>query len=102
VKYRVKPLEVDAIRWTGDNLAEVQAFVGRMRNQDGDVDVPKFRIERVLHTPLGRALLWAEARNMWVEVPVGWWVVENTRGALDRCSPEAFDRTFDVVEVVLS
>ena len=28
MKYRKKPVEVEAIRWTGDNLDGIKAFVG--------------------------------------------------------------------------
>ena len=28
MKYRKKPVVVEAIRWTGDNLDEIKAFVG--------------------------------------------------------------------------
>ena len=40
-RFRTKPFEVDALQWTGDNLAEVLAWAGRHAapQPDGDLMV---------------------------------------------------------------
>lgn len=96
MRYRNKPKEVEAVRWSGDNLAEVQAFVGRMQNQDGDVDVPRFREDPVAWTTHDRAYLWVEANQAWVPVPKGQWILKDSAGFYP-CRPDIFAMTYEPV-----
>jgi hypothetical protein len=71
----------ERIQWTGDNLADVQAFVGVMENMDGDVSIVRFLEpealnhagERIWDDP--RPRLWIEEIKRWVPVDVGEWIV---------------------------
>jgi hypothetical protein len=84
-RYTRKPVEYEdfeAIQWTGLNLAEVQAFVGRNQNMDGDVDSPRFfepeardeEGERIWN--VGLAHLWEEDYKRWQPVQVGDYILK--------------------------
>lgn len=72
------------IQWTGDNLADVQAFVGIMENMDGDVRTARFLEpealdedgDRIWEDP--RARLWVEEVTHWVPVDIGDWIVRRS------------------------
>lgn len=99
-KYRKKPIDVEAIKWTGSNLAEVQQFVGVMQNMDGDVSTVRFLEqksrnddgERIWNNP--SAHLWVEANLAWVPVPVGQWVLKD-RAGFYPCRADIFDETYE-------
>jgi hypothetical protein len=72
----------DRIQWTGDNLAEVQAFVGVMENMDGDVSTVRFLEPEALNYAGeriwedSRPRLWIEEIKRWVPVDVGEWIAQ--------------------------
>ena len=90
---RKKPVTVDTLEWTGDNLEEVQDFVGLTP----DCTQPGFAVE-----PDGTALVWADHEQCWVNVPVGHSIIH---GALDEfypISPAALARTYDPADDALA
>lgn len=83
--YRKRPVEIEAVQWTGDNAAEVRAFVrGCATVFDGTVDPPAFYI----HTLEGT-----------MHAAVGDWIIRGVAGELYPCKPEIFAATYDAVTV---
>lgn len=84
--YGKKQNDVQAVRWLGSNLGEVQALAGIMSNMDGDVSTQRFLPpgavdddgERIWNN--NNAHMWCEEFYEWSAVPVGWWVVKDARG----------------------
>ena len=88
VRFRKRPIEIDTVLWTGDNLTEVQAFVGLKPG----TSLPGFLVD--LH---GNAHVWNDQEKCYVQTPV---LHRVARGALDEyypISPAALDATFDEV-----
>jgi hypothetical protein len=87
MRYRKKPVEVDAVRWTGDNVAELAAFAGARfdtidpRDRDDDADASVFD---VLH-------------STWVRVYPGQWVIKGVRGEFYPCAHDVFEQTYEPV-----
>jgi hypothetical protein len=91
VKLRKKPVEVEAIEWTGDNEAEVQAFVpgcfyavdpeDRENSDDPECTAEVFD---VLH-------------STWVGVKTGQWVIRGVKGEFYPCDPEVLAETYEVL-----
>ena len=82
VKYRRKPLVVEAVQWTGENLEEVKtAMEGHKINvtvlRDGMplMDIDAHRILRYAHP--------------------GSWVFEDTDGQIVVYPPEKFEQNFE-------
>lgn len=83
-KFVKKPIMVEAVRFTGDNWAEMHAFTGH-RHIEGRVYVDVF-VEAGTYTLVGRdepeyvAELWVEANSAWVPLTVGEWIMKDDFG----------------------
>lgn len=80
--YQQLPLQVEALRWKGDNLEEIQAFVGT-RDVDVDVHVPAFNpIGTYItdDTRLASAELWVQSMQLIIPVMTGEWIVQDSVG----------------------
>jgi hypothetical protein len=77
-KYRKKPVEIDAIRFTGDNHAEVAAFTG----------TPDYGTR-------GQFLIATLEGTM--EARAGDWVIRGVKGEFYPCKPDIFEATYEPV-----
>lgn len=82
-RYRKKPVEIEAVRWTGENVDEVKAFLAG-HDTVGQV---------AARLPIA---VWNPGRYR-VDVPVGHWIVRNSVGGLSSCSPAVFAETYEPV-----
>lgn len=81
MKFRKKPVVVEAVRWTGDNYEEINAFC-----EEND--------------------LWAENRKalfinglegiMYAEI--GDYIIKGVNGEYYPCKPDIFEKTYERVE----
>ena len=80
MKFRKRPVEIEAIRWTGENVKEVLDFM-KWRNASHD------GIEGlVIHTLEGR----------YYATP-GDWIIRGVAGEFYPCKPDIFDITYEKV-----
>lgn len=79
-RFRTKPVEVDAIQWTGDNLVEVMAWCG-------------FNAK---HQPDGGLSILTNEGTLWVRH--GNWVIRSRGDELRSCSPATFADAYESVE----
>lgn len=82
MKYRKKPVVVEAVQWTGDNIHEIYLFSGR----------PDFFVERpgdllTIETPEG---------NM--KAKYGDYIIKGVAGELYPCKPDIFKETYEPAE----
>lgn len=80
MKFRKKPVVVNAVQWTGENIVEVVDFL--------DGDYGGVRGDWVL-IETGKGLLGC---------PVGHWLVPGVCGRHDACEPEIFEATYEAVD----
>ena len=80
MKYRKKPVTIEAIKWTGDNLSEVIAL--------GNTRII-VRDNNVLIIPT------LEGDH---EAQIGDMIIKGIKGELYPCKPDIFDATYDAVE----
>ena len=80
MKYRKKPVTIEAIKWTGDNLSEGIAF--------GNTRII-VRDNNVLIIPT------LEGDH---EAQIGDMIIKGIKGELYPCKPDIFDATYDAVE----
>lgn len=78
-RFRKKPVEVEAVRWTGSNEEELEAFAP-------EVTFGPYRESPFIHTREGA-----------MQVSVGDWIIRGTRGEVYPCKPDAFADTFEEV-----
>jgi hypothetical protein len=77
MKFRKKPVEIEAVQYTGENLNEILQFVGRLKTGPG------CRIETLEGT---------------MEASPGDWIIKGVKGEFYPCKPEIFLATYEPVE----
>ncbi len=82
MRYRKRPIEIEAIQWTGENFGQVEQFMG-VRSSFVRGDFNGLR----LHTLEGVMLA----------MP-GDWIIRGVAGELYPCKPEIFEQTYERVE----
>lgn len=80
MKYRKKPVEVEAIRWTGDNLTEVFAFC------------PKAYYEQMSQMLVVKTL----EGKMYVNE--GDYIIKDVEDQIYPCKPSVFRATYEEVD----
>lgn len=83
-KYRKKPVVIEAMEWTGDNIAEIQMFmednlpgyVGRQFSNADDL--------LMIHTLEGDHI-----------ANIGDFIIRGVKGEYYPCKPDIFDMTYE-------
>ena len=81
-RYRKKPVEVEALEWTGANLDALRAFAG-----DENLTCPGSRYSDLS--------VWNEQEHDWIKVPFGHSIVKGKLGELYPISPAAIAETYE-------
>lgn len=81
MKFRKKPVVIEAVRWMGFNSAEIAAFDPAVQFEGSDSD-----LVAVIPTLEG---------NM--RASVGDWIIKGVKGEVYPCKPDIFDATYDRV-----
>ena len=90
MRYRTKAVEIDAIRYTGDNLAEIQTFLG-----------PHAKAEQVKLPANRRGItdgLIIRTVDQRLPVPVGYWIVRDEDDVLDLRTSTSFAAAYEPAE----
>lgn len=77
-KYRKKPVVIEAIQWIGNNLSEIDNFIGRT--------VDNKETTLVIHTLEGD-----------MEASIGDYIIKGVKGEFYPCKPDIFDKTYEEV-----
>lgn len=93
-KYRKKPIEVDAIQWTGDNTEACREFVQYEDENQDLVQTPIHR-DRVEKDSL---MFWCLKSQVQVMLePFGWIIAEPDGEGFYPCTREQFEATYEPV-----
>lgn len=79
-RYRKKPLEIEAIKWSGENIEEVLDFM-KWRNAGHDK-----RVGLEIHTLEGT-----------IKASIGDFIIKGIHGEYYPCKPDIFSKTYDVI-----
>ena len=85
-KYRKKPLEIEAMQFTGDNALELVKIIGEGSGAQSDPD-------------LGTLLTVPALEGSYLARP-GWWIIKGIKGEFYPCAPDIFKETYEEVENV--
>ena len=80
-KYRKKPVVIDAVLWTGENVGEIAAF---MTSASCGITTEK---QLRIHTLEGT-----------LEARVGDYIIKGVKGEFYPCKPDIFAATYDLVQ----
>lgn len=85
MKYRKKPVVIDAIQWTGNNFKEVTDFFGEFKRWHiSDV----VEVESIFIDTL-------EGRH---EARKGDWIIKGVKGEFYPCKPDIFEQTYEKID----
>lgn len=88
--YRKKPVEVEAIHYTGDNLTDVEEFLGReAKAEEATLPGPGRGLHKgiQIHTLEGT-----------MTASVGDWVVRGVKGEMYPVKPDVFAQTYEPID----
>lgn len=92
MRYRKRPVEIDAIQFTGHNHAAIQSFTGPSLfsgvDDEDRVDDPEIVAE-----------VWDKLHATWVGVKADQWIIRGVQGEFYPCDPDVFHATYEPVEV---
>jgi chloramphenicol 3-O-phosphotransferase len=84
-RYRKKPVEIDAVQWTGENAEECRDVLGGLEGA-----LAGYRA--VTETVMIRTLEGDMA------CPIGHWIIRGVKGEHYSCEPSIFALTYDEVK----
>lgn len=92
MKYKKKPVIIDAVQWTGTNLEEIKEFVGES-------------LRYTIHDTAWKVGKGAPAVFMQIKTlegdhicSKGDYIIKGVRGEFYPCKPEIFEATYDIVK----
>lgn len=91
MKFRKKPVVVEAIQWTGDNLLEIIRHTG----QHASATHMKWEEYEDLVRREGLKIFTLEGSHM---ATVGDWIIKGVKGECYPCKPDIFEATYEVAE----
>lgn len=89
MKYRKKPVVIEAMKWTGENVKEVKEFCGRAAHMH-------YQYESFLNDPVVRLVL--ETLEGEMNVPNNYMIIKGVDGEFYGCRPDIFEATYEEVE----
>lgn len=92
LKYRKKPVVVEAVRWTGSNLEEIRNFVGSDLIEEC---VELFDIKRTLKEMLVDIAI--DTLEGTMRVDYGDYIIKGVKGEFYPCKPDIFLATYEEV-----
>ena len=78
MKYRKKPVVIEAVKWLGDNVTEIAAFTKSA----------KFAQDTV----------YIETLEGTMQANVGDYIIKGVKGEFYPCKPDIFEQTYEVAE----
>lgn len=84
MKYRKKPVVIEAIKWTGENLLEVESFAQGFTKSD---------VEEGKET-----YLYIQTLEGYLRATLGDFIIKGIKGEFYPCKPDIFEATYEAVE----
>lgn len=92
MKYRKKPVIIEAIQWNENNLEEVMKFIGSEFRYEANTS---YATDKFVYFD-GRLLLHTLEGTM--QVSLGDYIIKGIKGELYPCKPDIFEETYEVVQ----
>ena len=101
MKFRKKPVVIEAIQWTGTNIREIYTFMHESPVIDSAYSRSKWDDFEELHMNKPWHIMTledgpnGEAKHV---ASVGDWVIQGVKGEFYPCKPDIFEATYERVE----
>lgn len=91
MKYRKKPVVIEAIQWTGLNLEEIKAFVGESLEYEYDI------IDTAWKAGIGAPCVNMKIKTLEGDMYAdkGDYVIKGVNGEFYPCKPDIFEKTYE-------
>lgn len=99
-QFRKKPVVIDAVQWTGENLFEVITFTDGKPELNSDIAMERWEQYENLVKRDGLLIYTREdgpnneAKHY---ASVGDWIIKGIKGEFYPCKPDIFEATYDLV-----
>ena len=92
MKYKTKPVEIEAIQWTGSNLEEIKAFVGGGSLSDDILDT-------AWEVGKGRPHVFMKIKTLEGDMNVseGDYIIKGLLGEFYPCKPDVFEKKYYLI-----
>ena len=97
MKYRKKPLEVEAIQWNGNNFDEIMNFVGDFHGNKVAYENAEELAYSTGEITIRTLEDGADGRAKHV-ASKGDWIIQGVQGKFYPCKPDIFEETYEKVE----
>lgn len=89
MKFRKKPVVIDAIQWTGNNEIDVTDFVGEKLKTNRHLQSETKDLPSIIYIPTLEGVMQAKAND---------WIIKGVNGEFYPCKPDIFEKTYEPVE----
>lgn len=97
MKYRKKPVVIEAVIWTGRNQVEMFDFLTGTEGQTSKLEGDTFKV--VLDNGGCQVgTLWIKTLEGDMKASVGDYIIKGVNGEYYPCKPDIFDKTYEVAE----
>lgn len=96
MRFRKKPVEIEAIQWTGDNIHDVLEFCNSDERWKTGIISQNFGGPTIGHVP-AMMMLDIPTLEGTMTASRGDWIIRGVRGELYPCKPDIFKETYDEV-----
>lgn len=90
MKYRKKPVVIEAMRFDGTNYRALRVFT----DNDFCMVAPEDRTD----DPECIAEVYDKLHSTWIGVKAGQWIIRGLKGEFYPCDPQVFENTYEVAE----
>jgi hypothetical protein len=91
LKFRKRPVVIEAVQWAGDNFADLDRFTG------GRFDALGPEERAGCDDPEATAQVFDVLHSTWVLVRTGDWIIRGVQGEFYPCRTDVFDATYEPV-----
>jgi len=102
MKYRKKPVIIDAIQWTGNNTFQVRSFLDgqepNLKSATASDHWEKYCDYVMLHGITIMTLEDGKDGRAKHVASVGDWIIKGVAGEFYPCKPDIFEKTYEIAE----
>jgi len=94
MKFRKKPVVIEAVKWTGENLFDVISFMGQKPDLRCDIASDRWDDYRAIVKRDGLIIKTLEGQHL---ASIGDWIIKGVQGEFYPCKPDIFEATYESV-----
>ena len=95
-RFRKKPVEIEAVKWTGLNKAEITEFCSALVAKEDDDSLSESLIAFDTMPGVKGNLFIKTLEGVHKAIP-GDWIIKGVAGEFYPCKPDIFEQTYDAV-----